>query len=101
MIIKAVAETIESSCGSMDVCGRIGGDEFVVVGRGDNFAHFFEERFNEEIERRNRESDKPYMLSASIGYVSTVPEEEDSLLEFIQRADAEMYVVKRAKKKAR
>ena len=41
------------------------------------------------------------MLSASIGYVSTVPEEEDSLLEFIQRADAEMYVVKRAKKKAR
>ena len=101
LIIKAVAETIESSCGSLDVCGRIGGDEFVVVGRGDNFAHFFEERFNEEIERRNRESDKPYMLSASIGYVSTVPEEEDSLLEFIQRADAEMYVVKRAKKKAR
>ena len=99
--IKAIAQIIERSCGTMDVCGRIGGDEFVVVGRGENFAGIFETRFKAELERRNRESDKPFRLSASIGHISAVPDETDTLLEFVQRADAKMYLAKKAGKKQR
>lgn len=99
--IKAVSETIELACGSMDVCGRIGGDEFVIVGRGEGFAKIFEDRFNSELERRNTASDKPYELSASVGHITAVPDEDDTLLEYIQQADAEMYQVKKTKKNHR
>ena len=99
--ILAISDTIELACGAMDVCGRIGGDEFVIVGRGEGFAKIFEDRFNAELERKNNSSDKPYLLDASIGHITSVPEESDTLLEFIQQADAEMYQVKKTKKNHR
>ena len=89
------------SSGQIDVCGRIGGDEFVVVGRGDEFAAIFEKRFKEELEKQNKNLNKPYELDASVGYVTTIPEESDSLIELIQQADAEMYKVKKTKKNHR
>ena len=99
--IKAVAEAIEASCGTMDVCGRIGGDEFVVVGRDKDFAEIFEKRFNKKLDKKNAASGKPYTLSASIGTISEIPEEYDTLAELIQCADAKMYQVKKAKKSQR
>ena len=57
--------------------------------------------FNAELERKNNSSDKPYLLDASIGHITSVPEESDTLLEFIQQADAEMYQVKKTKKNHR
>ena len=96
--IRAVADTIEQSCGPMDVCGRIGGDEFVIVGRGDGFADIFKERFDAELDRKNRTMSRPYTLAVSMGYISTVPDETDTLFELIQQADAEMYLVKKARK---
>nr|WP_288885230.1 GGDEF domain-containing protein [uncultured Eubacterium sp.] len=99
--IVAVSRTIKMACGAMDVCGRIGGDEFVVVGRGENFAKIFEDRFNFELEKQNKNLNKPYELDASIGYITTTPEESDSLIDLVQQADAEMYKVKRTKKNHR
>ena len=99
--IKAVSETIELSCGSMDVCGRIGGDEFVIIGRGENFADIFKKRFDAELERKNQEMNKPYELSASVGFINAIPDKSDTLIEFIQQADAEMYLVKKARRKQR
>lgn len=99
--ILAISSTIELACGAMDVCGRIGGDEFVVVGRGEGFAQVFKDRFDAELERKNNKFNKPYLMDASIGYITAFPEESDSLLEFIQQADAEMYKVKKTKKNHR
>ena len=99
--ILAISDTIELACGAMDVCGRIGGDEFVIVGRGEGFAKIFEDRFNAELERKNKSSGKPYLLDASIGHITSIPEDDDTLLEFIQQADAEMYQVKKTKKNHR
>ena len=99
--IIAISRIIELSSGQIDVCGRIGGDEFVVVGRGDEFAAIFEKRFKAELEKQNKNLNKPYELDASVGYVTTIPEESDSLIELIQQADAEMYKVKRTKKNHR
>jgi len=99
--IKSISETIEMCCDSMDVCGRMGGDEFVIVSRTEGFAENFEERFNEEIEERNMNSGKQFTLSASIGHACIVPEATDSLAELIKRADADMYVVKKRRKRDR
>jgi GGDEF domain-containing protein len=41
------------------------------------------------------------VLDASIGHITSVPEDDDTLLEFIQQADAEMYQVKKTKKNHR
>ena len=99
--IIAVSRIIEMSCGKIDVCGRIGGDEFVVVGRGDEFAEIFEKRFYTELKKKNENFDRPYELDASVGYITTIPEESDSLIDLVQQADAEMYKVKRTKKNHR
>ena len=99
--IIAISRIIETACGQIDVCGRIGGDEFVVVGRGDEFAEIFEKRFYTELKKKNENFDRPYELDASVGYITTVPEESDSLIELIQQADAEMYKVKKTKKNHR
>jgi diguanylate cyclase (GGDEF)-like protein len=85
----------------MDVCGRIGGDEFVIIGRGENFADIFKKRFDAELERKNQEMNKPYELSASVGFINAIPDKSDTLIEFIQQADAEMYLVKKARRKQR
>ena len=44
---------------------------------------------------------KPYELSASVGFINAIPDESDTLIEFIQQADAEMYLVKKARRKQR
>ena len=53
------------------------------------------------LEKQNKNLNKPYELDASVGYVTTIPEESDSLIDLVQQADAEMYKVKRTKKNHR
>ena len=89
------------TCGPFNVCGRIGGDEFVVIGRGEDFAETFTKRFNAEIERKNNTGSKPYRLSASVGYITKTPKESDTLLQFIKEADEKMYLVKKTRKNHR
>jgi GGDEF domain-containing protein len=45
--------------------------------------------------RKNQEMNKPYELSASVGFINAIPDKSDTLIEFIQQADAEMYLVKK------
>ncbi len=97
--IKSISDAISSSCGSADICGRFGGDEFVVIGTGEDFAESFISRFEKRIEELNSEYDKPFLLSASTGYISVVPGKDDSLMDIIQQADERMYEVKKKKYK--
>ena len=99
--IKSIADAIALACGPLDVCGRIGGDEFVVIGRGEEFALIFEHRFEEELNRKNESEHKEYTLEASVGHITAIPDETDTLAEFIQQADAEMYKVKVTRKNHR
>ncbi|MBQ4220663.1 MAG: hypothetical protein IJJ25_04130, partial [Lachnospiraceae bacterium] len=61
----------------------------------------FKKRFDAELERKNQEMNKPYELSASVGFINAIPDKSDTLIEFIQQADAEMYLVKKARRKQR
>ncbi len=96
--LKGISDSIRGCCRAVDVCSRIGGDEFVVIGRGTGLAEKFEERFNQKLETVNEQLAKPYRLSASVGVITVVPQESDSLPELIQKADEVMYEVKKRKK---
>ncbi|WP_044977194.1 GGDEF domain-containing protein [Ruminococcus sp. HUN007] len=96
--IRSIADAISSSCDSMDVCGRFGGDEFVVLGRGDDFIETFRRDVVKKLKEINEQSGKPYPIAASIGYITEIPQRRDQLFELIQKADAKMYENKRAKK---
>lgn len=99
--IKSIAERISSSCGSMDVCGRYGGDEFVVVGRTRDLAETFAQKLEQKLKELNDSCQKPYEFSASVGAVTATPKKDGSLFDLIQQADVKMYEVKRQKKAGR
>ncbi len=93
--IKNMADAISSACGTVNVCGRFGGDEFVVLGTGDDFAEKFKKRLMSRLENINKKADKPYKLSASLGFITTIPQNSDTLLDLIQQADEKMYEAKK------
>ncbi len=79
---------------------RYGGDEFSVVGNWKNIedAGGMMRRLNEEAEQYNKEGNKPYHLSLSIGCAMWSENESGSLEELIKKADERMYEHKMGKK---
>ena len=99
--IKSVSESIECACEDVAICGRFGGDEFVVLGVGKDFYETFQTRFSSKLANLNKNAGKTYEISASLGYVTTTPTQTDSLSDLIQIADSRMYEIKKKKKAAR
>lgn len=101
--IQRLADVIKECLRSDSICARFGGDEFVVfhqkASEGDEAA--FERRLNAKLENINTIICKPYTLSASVGSIIKVPEEDETLYSLIKQADALMYEVKKAKKNSR
>lgn len=74
-------------------CARFGGDEFVVAYLSDqeNDAELFRQRTLDYLNDFNMKSNKPYEVSASIGIINAIPNQEMNLDEFIKYADEKMY----------
>lgn len=99
--LKALAKILEEEQGEKGIAARTGGDEFQICmdtqSQGD-----VEERIaaiRRRISEFNEKQEKPYELSASIGYARcdlNVP-----LLNCLQQADKNMYQEKNGKKYAR
>lgn len=84
-----------------DVIARIGGDEFVVLAPGtpELDPAVLVERLHRHVEARNAAADRRYRLGLSVGVVRHWPHTSSlTLSELLQRADAAMYDVKRAKR---
>lgn len=77
-------------------CARFGGDEFVAAGMigSEEEAKKFQIDIDTYLEKFNSESGKAYLVTASIGYVTGVPNEQLTLEEFIKVADEKMYQAK-------
>ncbi len=101
--IQRLASVIQECCGRRSICARLGGDEFVLfeVGVTSSSAEALQRRFDIRIDNMNAIIRKPYVLSASIGSVITLPDEHTTLYSIIQEADDKMYEIKKARKKAR
>lgn len=100
-VLKSVANRLLESIRSFDTAGRIGGDEFVVLVRGedveqDNFAHFdaLIERILKEINEPIIVKEYKHQVRASIG-VAIIPRDGDRLEDVLKCADRAMYEAKK------
>ena len=101
--IKKLAEAITESVRPDSVCARFGGDEFVIFNKNvsDKDAESFERKLNRKLENKNEIFNKPYKISASVGSIITVANDDTTLFNLIQQADDAMYEIKKRKKNSR
>lgn len=85
---------------SSDILGRVGGDEFCILGidisRAD--ARQLIKRFQGSVEKLNSRFSHPYQLSMSTGFACWSPKQPCSIEELIVKADAAMYKDKKRQK---
>lgn len=99
--LKALAEILAAEQGEMGVAARTGGDEFqiCIATQSQGIVESRIAAIRRQIQQFNARGEKPYELSASIGYArcdQCVP-----LLSCLQQADKNMYQEKSGKKHAR
>ncbi len=97
--IRTVASSIADNLQKDWVAVRYGGDEFlVIVPRcGKQKAATVKKHIEERIEERRKESGLSYPLTASIGFVTSDPENrpDAQLWDYVREADALMYDIKK------
>ncbi|MBR5370694.1 MAG: GGDEF domain-containing protein [Oscillospiraceae bacterium] len=101
--LRRLAAAIRENCTGNQICARFGGDEFIAIGTGfsQEDADDFEARFTSSMEQADKELNKPYKLSASIGTFLTEASPEMKLFTLISQADKIMYERKKLKHSSR
>lgn len=102
--LHAIAKALEEAAERGEICARIGGDEFLLVGVGNYSREDIRRKIGqirENIDRRSRTSGKEYEISASLGYAVGRAEAKFDIDRLIEEADAAMYENKREKYKSR
>ena len=99
--IITVAKTLNSIAINNEIVSRFGGDEYVVAGVCDSpeYAQNYVDRLNDCLDYYNKNSHKPYVVSASSGIYCTQVSPEDNIIidDLIKTADEIMYTQKQAK----
>lgn len=100
MLVKS-ATIIFDAFGTMGgECYRIGGDEFVVIFMQDNMREAIIDalqRFNESVDKYNKEDDIKYQIRIAYGY-AILEEEQCSIMQLYEIADQRMYECKKKMK---
>ena len=102
--ITITANALNTCCENNEVCARIGGDEFVIIGSGDYTDEMVEgylEYIRGYFDRYNDSEVKPYKVGASIGSYCEVPGKNDDFHELFGIADRRMYEDKKKRRKIR
>ena len=100
--LKDTAALLRASFRDSDVLARLGGDEFVVlaVGADEKTMQRLQERLFAAVAKTNRETQRPYALSLSLGVVACDVESGATLDQMIEQADQRMYLAKGEKRRA-
>ena len=100
--LKLLARAIQESCSGDQVCARVGGDEFIIVGTGCTQADAdrMEQTLAERLSVLNDAEQKLYHVSASVGTFITDIREDMKLFTLIMQADQKMYQMKKARHSA-
>lgn len=99
--IKSISACIAKAINKDEIAARMGGDEFEVVLILDNPGRIgqFIRTLRNLIKKENTGSERPYLLSASIGTCELT--DWADLLECMNKADKAMYLEKKTKKASR
>ncbi|MES1177617.1 MAG: sensor domain-containing diguanylate cyclase [Myxococcales bacterium] len=98
--LKDTADMLRGACREVDVVARFGGDEFVVFALdfGEPGLVVLRERVRASLAELNRSGERPSFLSLSVGAAFFRPENAETVEQLLDRADAEMYERKRARR---
>ncbi len=102
---RALVETAgilrSAAAGRRALIARVGGDEFLILGMfsSSEEAETFRRRLVERFDTFNAENDRPYRLSAGVGFAAYTPGQ--SLNQLMAEADAKLYAQKATEKKTR
>ncbi|NLJ97541.1 MAG: GGDEF domain-containing protein, partial [Clostridiales bacterium] len=97
--LKAVADALMYSSEDDEICIRMGGDEFSVIGveYDDKKMNRFLGRFNEALKMFNEKNKYDYNIRISVGWSITQAKKDTNLEECLSVADARMYQQKKEK----
>lgn len=94
-IISVVANVMQSCSKRSDICARIGGDEFLIVGIDDNDeVKSYLSEVKQSIAEYNMVSKKPYRIEISMGYYTDRVNSYSDIDHMIEKADKNMYMNK-------
>ncbi|MBB3260836.1 diguanylate cyclase (GGDEF)-like protein [Paraburkholderia bannensis] len=98
LALVAFAGILRTALRDGDVIGRMGGDEFAVLlpSTDEHGAMSAMERIRNQLDLFNRTAQKPYQLRSSVGSAMTRDDQPSSVDDLLARADAAMYLQKRA-----
>ncbi len=101
--IKTVAQAMLHAANDDEICIRMGGDEFTVIGLDYDDAKIrnFVECFEEEIRKFNSESSYGFRVRVSYGWSITYPKENTRIEDCLSIADTRMYQQKYEKEALR
>ena len=102
--IIVAANALNTCCKNSEICCRIGGDEYAVVGVGDYSDEVIDDYFRyveDYCERYNASSGKGYKVGISLGFFCDIPDEYMKIDSFLSIADERMYENKFTRKKNR
>ncbi|WP_215399229.1 GGDEF domain-containing protein [Rheinheimera oceanensis] len=98
LVLKEVAQRMQTCLRSTDICARIGGDEFVVIAtqlEQQSQAAGIAEKILQSLQQPYVVEGKTYQLGASIG-ISLYPEHGAAFSDLLEKADTAMYQMKNA-----
>jgi len=99
-LIRDAADIFNSAFRHADVVGRVGGDEFAAFTFDNATPRAIVERIREKIARFNAGRKGGITMSLSIGVINCDVHSEETLAEYLVRADEEMYRHKRQRGRA-
>ncbi len=91
--IKGVADAIQATFSDGEICVRMGGDEFLVLGKcSDNInVEEMKQNINAFLKKINEDMNLPFEISVSVGYASNKEIKAESLDLLLGAADKKMY----------
>lgn len=102
--ITVAANILNKCCQNNEICARIGGDEYTIIGCFDYTEEIIESYIsyiNDYFDRYNATSGKPYPVGASIGIYCEIPDADAEFQDCFKIADKRMYQNKFERKKCR
>jgi diguanylate cyclase (GGDEF)-like protein len=95
--IQVLGHALENSIKEKDICARISGDIFYLIGSGynGNGAMTLTSKVNRYLENYNKLHTKNYQISVSNGYVIELPQNIFDLQELIDVANTNLYLEKK------
>lgn len=101
LALKAVANALMNASEDDEICIRLGGDEFSVIGieYDKEKINRFVKKFNKSIQKFNKSQTYEFKISISYGWGITRANEKTTLEECLGIADKRMYLQKYEKKK--